>query len=51
MVKTEIPDPFRKLLPLRPAVFYILFALAEGEKHGYEIMNEAETVAGGQFQM
>jgi DNA-binding PadR family transcriptional regulator len=51
MVKTEIPDPVRKLLPLSPAVFYILFALAEGEKHGYAIMKEAETVSGGQFTM
>ena len=51
MVKTEIPDPVRKLIPLSPAVFYILFALAEGEKHGYAIMKEAETVSGGQFTM
>jgi len=51
MRKTEIPDPVRQLLPLSPAVFYILFALAEGEKHGYAIMKEAETVSGGQFTM
>jgi len=31
MAKTETPDPVRELLPLTPAVFYILFALAEGE--------------------
>ena len=51
MVKMEIPDPGRKLLPLGPAAFYILFALAEGEKHGYAIMKEAETVSSGQFTM
>jgi DNA-binding PadR family transcriptional regulator len=26
------------MLPLTPAVFYILLALASGDKHGYEIM-------------
>jgi DNA-binding PadR family transcriptional regulator len=51
MVKPEIPDFIRELLPLTPAVFYILFALAEGEKHGYAIMKEVETVSGGQFTM
>jgi DNA-binding PadR family transcriptional regulator len=51
MAKTEIPDPVRELLPLTPAVFYILFALAEGEKHGYAIMKEVETVSSGQFTM
>ncbi|MCX6049665.1 MAG: PadR family transcriptional regulator [Chloroflexi bacterium] len=28
----------KQLLPLTPAVFHILLALAKGEKHGYEIM-------------
>src|ERR1700734_873640 len=51
MVKTEIPDAGRKLPPLSPAVFYILFALAEGEKHGYAIMKEAEPISGGQFRV
>ncbi len=26
--------------PLTPAVFHILFALGDGEKHGYEIMKQ-----------
>ena len=51
MGNKEIPDPFRELLPLTPAVFYILFALAEGEKHGYAIMKQVEDVSGGQFTM
>ena len=51
MAKAEIPDPFRELIPLTPAVFYILFALAEGQKHGYAIMKEVEHVSGGQFTM
>ncbi|HEY7418321.1 MAG TPA: PadR family transcriptional regulator [Ktedonobacteraceae bacterium] len=29
-----------KMLPLTPAVFHILLALADGEKHGYAIMLE-----------
>jgi DNA-binding PadR family transcriptional regulator len=28
--------------PLTPAVFYILLALAGGEKHGYEIMKQVK---------
>ena len=51
MHKAEAPDPVRDLLPLTPAVFYILFALAEGEKHGYAIMKGVETVSSGQFSM
>ena len=51
MAKTENPDSVRELLPLTPAVFYILFALAAGEKHGYAIMKEVENVSGGQFTM
>ena len=47
----SIPDPIGDLLPLTPAVFHILFALAEGEKHGYAIMKEVEIVSGGQFTM
>ncbi len=33
--------------PLSPAVFAILFSLAEGEKHGYLIMKDARTPEGG----
>ena len=29
-----------ELLPLSPAVFHILLALANGERHGYGIMQE-----------
>ena len=50
MAKTSL-DPVGDLLPLTAAVFYILFALAEGEKHGYAIMKEVENVSGGQFTM
>ena len=39
------------LLPLTPAVFNILLALADGEKHGYGIMLEVEANTKGQVFM
>ena len=35
--------------PLTPAVFHILLALADGEKHGYGIMLEAQATTGGKL--
>jgi DNA-binding PadR family transcriptional regulator len=40
-----------ELLPLTPAVFNILLALADGEKHGYGIMLEVEANTDGQVVM
>jgi DNA-binding PadR family transcriptional regulator len=40
-----------ELLPLTPAVFNILLALADGEKHGYGIMLEVEANTSGQVLM
>lgn len=39
------------LLPLSPAVFHILLALTDGEKHGYPIMREIEERTGGAMRM
>jgi DNA-binding PadR family transcriptional regulator len=39
------------LLPLTPAVFHILLALADGEKHGYAIMQEVETLTDGKIRL
>lgn len=39
------------LLPLTPAVFHILLALADGEKHGYSIMQEVARITDGAMQM
>ena len=39
------------LLPLTPAVFHILLALADGEKHGYAIMQEVATITHGEMKM
>ena len=37
--------------PLPPATFYVLFALANGEKHGYAILKEARELSDDRFQM
>jgi len=42
------PEEF---LPLTPAVFNILLALADSEKHGYGIMQEVEANTKGQVLM
>jgi DNA-binding PadR family transcriptional regulator len=47
----RVPDDLQHLLPLTPAVFFILFALAEGEKHGYAIMQTVSRVSDNQFRM
>lgn len=39
------------MLPLTPAVLHILLALADGERHGYGIMQEVRRRAGGQVKM
>ncbi|HEV2656623.1 MAG TPA: PadR family transcriptional regulator [Ktedonobacteraceae bacterium] len=39
------------LLPLTPAVFHILLALADGEKHGYAIMQEVGERTGGAMRL
>ncbi len=51
-VKTNsVPDDMQHLFPLTPAVFFILFALAQGEKHGYAIMQEVSVLSDGKFRM
>lgn len=41
----------QNLLPLTPAVFHILLALADGEKHGYGIMQEVNHLTNGEMRM
>ena len=45
---TPDPDSF---LPLTPAAFHILLALADGEKHGYGIMQEVAAISDGQIKL
>jgi DNA-binding PadR family transcriptional regulator len=39
------------LLPLTPAVFHIMLALAGGERHGYGIMLEVERLTSGRLNL
>lgn len=39
------------LLPLTPAVFHILLVLANGERHGYGIMQDVERLSEGHVKM
>lgn len=41
----------QSLLPLTPTVFHMLLALADGEKHGYGIMQAVEAETRGQMQI
>ena len=48
---TNFDIDVRRLLPLAPAVFHILIALGEGEKHGYAMMQEVADRTGGEVRM
>jgi DNA-binding PadR family transcriptional regulator len=48
---TETMQKPEKFLPLTPAVFNILLALADSDKHGYAIMLEVEANTNGQVLM
>src|SRR5690348_8872676 len=43
-------DP-ESYLPLTPAAFHILLALAEGERHGYAIMQEVAASTDGKLRL
>ena len=45
---TQPPESF---LPLTQPVFHILLALAGGEKHGYAIMQEVDSITQAQFKL
>jgi len=49
MKKTERSP--ESMLPLTPAVFHILLALADGERHGYGIMQEVAARTDGTMRM
>lgn len=48
METNQRPD---ELLPLTPAVFHILLALANGERHGYGIMQEILAATDNQMRI
>jgi DNA-binding PadR family transcriptional regulator len=53
MGRNEKPtqNPSGARVPLTPAVFYILVALADGDRHGYAIMQEASKRSGGTVRL
>ena len=42
------PTPF---LPLTPAAFHVLLALADGPKHGYAILKDVDERTGGEVRL
>lgn len=44
-------EDIQPLLPLTPTVFHMLLALADGEKHGYGIMQAVAEETRGQMQI
>lgn len=48
---TRVTDNIQSLLPLTPTVFHMLLAIADGEKHGYGIMQAVEVETRGQMRI
>ena len=49
-MQDERRDP-EAMLPLTPAMFHILLALADGERHGYSIMQEIGAQTQGKMRI
>lgn len=49
-MSTPAPDPTAQL-PLKPVMFHILLVLADGERHGYRLVQEIEERTSGQLQL
>lgn len=47
----ELSSEIRKLIPLTPAVFFVLLSLASEAKHGYAVMQEVEHLSDGEVRM
>jgi DNA-binding PadR family transcriptional regulator len=43
-------DP-QELLPLTPAMFHVLVALADGDRHGYAVIQDVASRTGGRVQI
>ena len=48
MIPSTDPEGF---LPLTPAAFHIMLALADDERHGYGIMKEVAAISEGQIRL
>ncbi len=51
MAATKTDRQPDELPPLTPAVFHVLLALADGERHGYAIMQEVAQSTDGRMKM
>jgi DNA-binding PadR family transcriptional regulator len=49
-MKDALPEP-ASLLPLPPATFHILLALAEEDRHGYAIIQNVALRTGGELKL
>jgi DNA-binding PadR family transcriptional regulator len=49
--ESQLPENVKRLIPLTPAVFYVMLALSSGPKHGYAIMQETGTLSERGFRM
>ena len=48
---TNLSDELQHMLPLTPAVFFVLLALVEGERHGYAIMQAVASLSSEKVRM
>jgi len=48
--KSDLPDP-TQFLPLSPATFHILIALADQDRHGYSILLDVAERTGGRIKL
>ena len=48
---TDTATEIESLLPLPPVTFHILIALADGERHGYAIIQEVAARTGGAVRL
>ena len=49
-LKSTGRDP-QDLLPLTPAMFHVLVALADGDRHGYAVIQDVSARTGGSVQL
>src|SRR5580704_9130059 len=49
-IKVDLPDP-ASLLPLPPATFHILMAVADEDRHGYAIIQDVAERTGGELKL
>ncbi len=50
--RSNLPEkPVESFMPLTPAVFHILLTLADGEAHGYAMMQEVARRSGGTVRL